>query len=115
MKSTMKIRSKQLCASYQGRQYSFHPVLPGKIDPSCCIRPLPTTGGMSPPVLADFRRMQGRRRKPREQSGLELVEVLAERRDLLLLALALADREAEVVELAAGAERVAALHGLPVR
>merc|ERR1740138_280453 len=65
------------------------PVLPGSNDPSCWIRP------------------------PRH-GGLELVEVLPERRDLLLLALALADREAEDVELGVRRHRVAALHRLPV-
>merc|ERR1719506_640208 len=49
-----------------------------------------------------------------DASGLELVEVLAERRELLLFALALADRKAELVELGACRQRVAALHRLPV-
>merc|ERR1719238_833832 len=45
---------------------------------------------------------------------LELVEVLPKRRDLLLLALALADGQAENVQLRVGRHRVAALHRLPV-
>merc|ERR1719440_1944808 len=45
---------------------------------------------------------------------LELVEVLPKRRNLLLLALALADGQAENVQLGVGRHRVAALHRLPV-
>merc|ERR1719463_783599 len=69
---------------------STFPVLPGSDCPSCCISSAST-------------------KLPRA-----LVEVLPERRDLLLLALALADREAELVELRASVHGVAALHRLPV-
>merc|ERR1719238_719635 len=53
-------------------------------------------------------------RRTCRRAHLELVEVLPERRNLLLLALALADGEAELVQLAARSHRVAALHRLPV-
>merc|ERR1719197_710483 len=68
--------------------------------------------GSFSPVLTHWH--AGRKPEWRELGSLELVEVVAERGELLLLALALADGEGELVELAARGHRVPALHRLPV-